>query len=87
MGGGVLRTQQLRSGAMAEEREDMLQRVLGEGGGWLREEEGPTAESEFCGADSIVCVILIRCLLLHAVPPIHYLIFDLFSTYKTTFLE
>ena len=58
MGGGVLRAQQLRGGAVAEERRERVQRVYREGGGRVREEERSAAESEFSGADSIVCVVL-----------------------------
>ncbi|CBI26475.3 unnamed protein product, partial [Vitis vinifera] len=58
VGGGVLRAQQLRCGAVAEERRERVQRVYREGGGRVREEERSAAESEFSGADSIVCVVL-----------------------------
>ena len=44
---------------MAEERRERIQLVFGEGGGWVREEEGSAAESEFSGADSFVCRIIL----------------------------
>ena len=59
MGGGVLRAQQLRGGAVAEERRERVQHVLREGGHRVREEEGSAPESEFSRADSFVCGIIL----------------------------